>query len=396
MKTKVIRLPKYGSMIAVVFVMTALIAVGMIANGASANAAGNGSSANHTNPSSDKASRNSSDDKRADVAKVNVTHNSSKTKKTESVSPVVPASNSRPKTSHTTAVTVPGNNGTLKIHQQGTPSGTNNTDPHICVFNGEGIGLDAGQTGYLMFEVQGKDAPKGVEAGPFAFGPANASGYFATKYFTLANGHYKATLYGKRLPTGELSDVKAKSKNFKVMCAPATPPTSTKTTPPPTTPRPTSTVPETHFGFTAFLAAAKCVQGKGTAALDIRNTGSDVVGFDVWLNGKQFGDSFTLSANEAKNLTLTLKPGSNTVIVNGPAEGSKTFTVVNNCFLPPTHTTTQAPPASHGTVPMTPLARTGINPAPWVIVGIALIFAGLAFRFLPWGRSSGKFAANRS
>ena len=118
---------------------------------------------------------------------------------------------------------VPGNNGTLKIHELGTPSGTESNDPKVCVFNVESFGLDAGQTGYLVFSVQGGDKPTGTPAGPYAFGPADANGYYASQYFTLDPGHYKATLYGKQLPTGELVDVKAKSKVFKVRCVTASP-----------------------------------------------------------------------------------------------------------------------------------------------------------------------------
>lgn len=107
-----------------------------------------------------------------------------------------------------------GNNGTLKIHDMGTPDGTPNNDPNVCAFNVEGFNLDAGQSGYLVFSVQGGDAPQGVDAGPFPFGPANADGFYATDYFGLARGHYMAILYGK----ADLTDVKAKSKVFKVTC----------------------------------------------------------------------------------------------------------------------------------------------------------------------------------
>jgi len=107
-----------------------------------------------------------------------------------------------------------GNNGTLKIHEQGTPSGTEDNDPKVCVFNVEGFGFDAGQSGYLYFDVQGGDGPTGTPAGPFDFGPTNGDGYYATQYFNLDPGHYKATLYGK--PGRE--DEKAKSKVFKVEC----------------------------------------------------------------------------------------------------------------------------------------------------------------------------------
>ena len=76
-----------------------------------------------------------------------------------------------------TGAALAGNNGTLKIHEQGTPDGTPNNDPKVCTFNVEAFGLDAGQTGYLVFDVQGGDAPEGVGAGPFTFGPADANGY---------------------------------------------------------------------------------------------------------------------------------------------------------------------------------------------------------------------------
>ena len=95
----------------------------------------------------------------------------------------------------------PGNNGTIKIHEQGTPSGTESNDPKVCVFNVEGYGFDVGQSGYLMFTVQGGDAPTGTNSGPHNFGPTTASeehrSFYATEYFTLDPGHYKATLYGK-------------------------------------------------------------------------------------------------------------------------------------------------------------------------------------------------------
>lgn len=107
-----------------------------------------------------------------------------------------------------------GNNSTLKIHALGTPDGTSNNDPKVCVFNVETFNLDAGQSGYLVFSVQGGDAPQGTEAGPIAFGAADANGYYASEYFSLANGHYMATLYGK----ADQTDVKAKSKVFKVSC----------------------------------------------------------------------------------------------------------------------------------------------------------------------------------
>lgn len=122
---------------------------------------------------------------------------------------------------------VPGNNGTIKVHEQGTPSGTENNDPKVCTFNIEAFGLDAGQQGFISFAVQGGDKPTGTGAGPYAFGPTDATGYVASQYFHLSDGHYKVTLYGKDTKGNvDYNDqLKAKSKVFKVSCdqTPVTP-----------------------------------------------------------------------------------------------------------------------------------------------------------------------------
>jgi hypothetical protein len=126
----------------------------------------------------------------------------------------------------TMASAAPANNGTLKVHEFGTPSGTQSNDPKVCAFNFEGFGFDPAQDGYIIVETQ----PGGVSSlapSLLPFGPADASGFYATSYvnnggtYSLPNGHYKATLYGK--DTGnpaqpDLKDVKAKSKVFKVDC----------------------------------------------------------------------------------------------------------------------------------------------------------------------------------
>jgi hypothetical protein len=140
----------------------------------------------------------------------------------------------------------PGNNGTIKIHEKGTPERTESNDPKVCVFNVEGYGFDVGQRGYLMFEVQGGDSPRGTNSGPHDFGPTEASAehrsYYQTGYFNdedgprVANGHYKATLYGKFGDTVNFKDVKAKSKVFKVSCEqggqqPSSPPTQPSSPP---------------------------------------------------------------------------------------------------------------------------------------------------------------------
>lgn len=124
----------------------------------------------------------------------------------------------------------PGNNGTLKVHEYGTTDKTESNKPKVCQFNLEGFGFDANQSGYIKFTVQGNDAPHGTDAGPFSVGPADASGYFASQYFnvpngaTIANGHYDVTMYGKDANNNiDLTDVKAKSKDFKVECGPTIP-----------------------------------------------------------------------------------------------------------------------------------------------------------------------------
>ena len=177
-----------------------------------------------------------------------------------------------------------GNNGTIKIHELGTPSRTESNDPKVCVFNVEGYGFDVGQRGYLMFTVQGGDAPRGENAGPYNFGPTQASAehrsYYETEYFTLKPGHYKATLYGKKGDTINLKDVKAKSKVFKVECEETQGPTPTPTptptpaptppgqTPTPTppgggaTPTPTPTVVPTSGGATPTPTPAGTVGGE--------------------------------------------------------------------------------------------------------------------------------------
>lgn len=123
------------------------------------------------------------------------------------------------------------NNGTLKVHEIGTPSGTESNDPKVCAFNFEGFSFDPSQSGYINIETQGGSAPIGVNAGPFSFGPTDGTGYAISEDFNtlggtaIADGTYKATLYGKDAGGAvNLTDVKAKSKVFKVECAPVTTP----------------------------------------------------------------------------------------------------------------------------------------------------------------------------
>jgi len=127
---------------------------------------------------------------------------------------------------------VPANNGTLKVHEIGTPSGTESNDPKVCAFNFEGFGFDPSDSGFINIDGQGQT--KTNYDGKYAFGPTNNSGYAITQDFnnggstvTIADGQYKATLYGKDSHGHiNLNDDKAKSKVFKVDCAtPTTLPT---------------------------------------------------------------------------------------------------------------------------------------------------------------------------
>jgi hypothetical protein len=166
----------------------------------------------------------------------------------------------------------PGSNGTIKIHEEGTPSGAEDNDPTVCSFNVEGFGFDAGQSGYIVFETQGGDEPVGMNAGPFDFGPTNSEGFYATEYFHLDPGHYQAALLGKKDAAGNVSDVMVKSKVFEVECASAPSPTPTPTpgggeagaaatsTPTPqggvsgTTGKPHHTLPATDIAVTTLAA----------------------------------------------------------------------------------------------------------------------------------------------
>lgn len=117
-----------------------------------------------------------------------------------------------------------GNNGTLKVHLQGAPSGTEDNTPKVCRFNIEGFSLDAGQTGIVKIVPQGGVNVSGVNSIELPIGPADNKGYAQTDYVNLngdlaiSNGLYKSTLYGKDSKGENTVDLKAKSKVFQVNC----------------------------------------------------------------------------------------------------------------------------------------------------------------------------------
>jgi len=182
----------------------------------------------------------------------------------------------------------PGNNGTIKVHEQGTPNLTESNDPKVCSFNIEGFSFDAGQTGYLIFTVQGGDQPTGQAVGPYAFGPVSADGTFASQYFNLIDGHYKVTLYGKD-SKGQVdynNQLKAKSKVFKVSCDHnvVTPvqteqlcPLTTSTTPTPPTAQSTTPVvvaSKTTVKPAATIGAQSTRTSKVTLPAELPQTGA--------------------------------------------------------------------------------------------------------------------------
>ncbi|MES2876483.1 MAG: hypothetical protein V4678_03355 [Patescibacteria group bacterium] len=111
------------------------------------------------------------------------------------------------------------NNGTLKVHEKNALPNTESNNPKVCVFNFEGFGLDAGQTGDITIETQ-SGTPEITPVVVSLTTDANGAG--ETEYIndtdssiTLADGHYKATLDNK---FGTDAGNKAKSKVFKVTC----------------------------------------------------------------------------------------------------------------------------------------------------------------------------------
>ena len=123
------------------------------------------------------------------------------------------------------------NNGTLQVHEKGSPDMTPSNQPHVCVFNFEAFGLDANQTGNVTIESQSPTAvitPVVITLTTDANGNGATTPYVndTNSQYTLADGHYKATLDNK---FGTDNGDKAKSKVFWVRCdsTPATPATPT-------------------------------------------------------------------------------------------------------------------------------------------------------------------------
>lgn len=154
------------------------------------------------------------------------------------------------------ACTPGSNNGTLKVHEQGTASNTESNDPKVCTFNLEGYGFDKGQDGIIVITRQGGGNEK-TEVKRLAMPAAQQSEqhttFTATTYLTLSDGQYKSTVYGKDRHGEYTIDLKAKSKVFKVACAPK--PTPQPATIRPATPATTSEKSATHASSTTTPSA---------------------------------------------------------------------------------------------------------------------------------------------
>lgn len=140
------------------------------------------------------------------------------------------------------------NNGTLQVHEQGTPDGQPSNSPKVCTFNFEVFGVDPSQSGDITIEGQGM-TPGGVYLTvPIT---SDASGDGASAYvndggaYSLADGHYKATLDNK---FGTDPGDKAKSKVFKVECGGASDPAAPTFTDECGTANDTITIPDASDG----------------------------------------------------------------------------------------------------------------------------------------------------
>ena len=278
----------------------------------------------------------------------------------------------------------PGNNGTLKLHELGTPAGTESNAPKVCAFNFEGSDFDGLQNGQLVIEPQGNDSVT-TDSATLPFGPADSTGYAESAYIndgvqTLDNGHYKVTLYGKDNLGGYTVDLKAKSNDFKVEC-PAAP--------------------------TATAQIVACVNESGATdkvSVSVTNTADATnasVTYSVVLGGQT--KSITLADGATSNVEFGgLAVGSYTAVVTGTDGTVTTNSVtVNLCAVTPpipglgggdTNGTvlgilTGAPvvTAPKAPAPQPELVNTGQNSIVDMIVGlaiagIALTTAGLARR----------------
>ncbi len=193
----------------------------------------------------------------------------------------------------------PGNKGDLKVHEFGTPSGTESNDPKVCAFNIEGFSFDPSVSGFINVDPQGGSLPVGVASGPYSFGPTDASGYAQTQYFnvaggpTIVNGTYKATLYGKDGGGNiNLADEKADSKVFKVQCNLTPTPNVIITPTDPTfvdlcgTANDTYTIPSTTgalYQIAGVTVAAGTYAGSGAVTVTaIADTGYTLTGTTSW------------------------------------------------------------------------------------------------------------------
>lgn len=201
------------------------------------------------------------------------------------------------------------NNGTLKVHDITSPAGTVNNEPKVCVFNFEGFGFDANESGIVTVDGQGQTPGTNLLNVPLTIngtGKGASSPYVndTNSPYMLAPGHYKATF------TGAASSVK--SKVFKVDCTDA---------------------PVTPEAPTVSAQPSGCVvrgANNGSAIITVTNT-EDATGaavtYTVAVTGKAPQTITDLADGQSANVTFSnLGSGTYTVTVTGSDQTTATTT----------------------------------------------------------------------
>lgn len=200
-----------------------------------------------------------------------------------------------------------GNEGTFKVHEKGSPVASPDNEPKVCVFNFEGFDLSNGpdgngQSGNITISYQGgPNNGNTVTTIPFS---TDADGNGATPYindtgslYTLANGHYKATLESK---FGYDNGDKEKSKVFKVTCnaVPSNPTVS------------------------AVPLCSKKTSSTGSATITVTNTDDDTDATASY--------TVTVTGQASKTVTNLADGAQQDVIFSNLAIGTYTVTVTGN------------------------------------------------------------------
>lgn len=191
---------------------------------------------------------------------------------------------------------------------------TPSNQPHVCTFNFEAFNLDANQTGNVTIEAQSPTATITPVVIPLTT-DANGNGATApyvndtNSPYTLADGHYKATLDNK---FGTDNGNKAKSKVFWARCV--------------TTP----VVPAQPTLSVASTVCSKKTSATGSANITVTNTEDETgaaASYTVTMTGKPSQTITNLADGASQNATFSsLTSGTYTVTVTGSDNTSATTT----------------------------------------------------------------------